>query len=386
MIHTGRVVDGSVHTPRGSLPAGLPGWRRAPCLGCGGKVVQARDGWVTIGGTRTGSYLLLWGAEPLRSYATDSHSLPDEQLFVLGVAHQGCIDKARARLETCSVALLDDLPILHLEFGADALLPPYTLHIPSEPSACAFCDSNGSLTREHVWPDWYSREIQARGVTLTASSSVVKNRIEVTVPVCATCNNGWMSVLENDTKPLLLSMMNAPARNNPSICLSPADQTRLATWAVKTAYLIDAYQQPAVPRGFLHQLALKRVPNDWTVVWVGGYSADVAVRAEKWAMDFLASTGTPTVNSPNGFVVTFTLANVLFQVMGHFNGGTARMRDDRRQYGGALFRLWPAPAVSLSWPPAVGFSCTSWGDLVVSITDGRTAQGQEPGVGHTAGT
>jgi hypothetical protein len=93
-------------------------------------------------------------------------------------------------------------------------------------------------------------------------------------------------------------------------------------------------------------------------VWVAGYTPDVAARAEKRALDFL-SRGGPTRISPNGFVVTFTIFNVLFQVAGHFNGGTAVVRDGRSQYDAALFRIWPTPSTDFTWPPVVGFSRTS---------------------------
>src|SRR5262249_52777590 len=147
----------------------------------------------------------------------------------------------------------------------------------------------------------------------------------------------------------------------PSITLSKADQTRLATWAVKTAYLIDVYRQPViVPRGFLHRLALQCRPNDSTYVWVAGYTPDAAARAEKRAMDFLTATGEPTRNSPNGFAVTFTILNILFQVVAQFNDDSSNLKDDRWQYAPALFRLWPNPSESLAWPPSFGFSAVSW--------------------------
>jgi hypothetical protein len=357
--------------PVGRVPAGIPGWRNAPCLGCGRRVSRSRDSWVTVGGTRSGSYLMLWGAMPIRAHATDSHRVPDEKLFVLGVAHQGCIDAARTRLEAGSVRLPTELPDLEMELGDQVPLPPYTLNLPAEISACPFCDSSNRLTREHVWPDWYSKVLQARGAILTGDI-IVGNRIEVTVPVCGDCNNKWMSVLEGDAKQLLLPMADAATGSRPPVSLSAADQARLATWAVKTAYLIDAYQAPVIPRGFLHELALQRVPNACTVVWVGGYTPDVALRADKRALDFPTPAGEPTNNSPNAFVITFTILNVLFQIVGHFNGGTWSLRDNRRQYDGALFQIWPNAAPNLSWPPSLGFSRASWDDLVTSITDRHT--------------
>ncbi len=354
--------------PVGRVPAGIPGWRNAPCLGCGRKVVQSRDGWVTVGGTRSGSYLILWGAMPRLSHATDQYRVPDEKLFMLGVAHQRCIDAALARLETGSARLPAELPDLEIELGDDVPLSPYTLDKPVEVKACPFCDSRSGLTREHVWPDWYSRELHARGAILTGDI-IVDNRIEVTVPVCGDCNNKWMSVLEGDTKQLLVPMADAATGSRPPISLSAAKQVRLATWAVKTVYLIDAYQAPVIPRGSLHELALHRVPNAWTVVWLGGYTPDVALRADKRALDFLTNAGEPTNNSPNAFVITFTILNMLFQVVGHFNGGSWTLRDNRRQYDGALFQIWPNPAPNLSWPPSLGFSRISWDDLAASITE-----------------
>jgi hypothetical protein len=283
---------------------------------------------VTIGGTRNGSYLVLWGADPLKAFLTDPENAPGEQLFVLGVAHNNCIDAARSRLESSAVELPAELPVMEVEIGEHLPRLPYTLDQPVQIDTCPFCDSQTDLTVEHVWPDWYSRELRTRGIPLTGDI-IVNNRIEVTVPVCENCNNRWMSVLENDCKPLLLSMEKAAKKGNPPTEFSAAEQTRLATWAVKTAYLIDAYQAPIVPRGFLHQFALDRQPNDWTAVWVAGYTPDVAARAEKRALDFLTSSGEPSRNSPDAFIVTFTILNIVFQVVSHFNGDDWKLQDNR---------------------------------------------------------
>jgi hypothetical protein len=213
------------------MPAGLPGWKRASCLGCDHRIVQARDGWVGVGGTRTGSYLVTWGAKPLLARATDADRVPDEPLFLLGVAHDACVARAHARLNAGTIALPDDLPILDVELDAHLPELSYMLHLPPQPDACPFCDSTTDLTREHVWPDWYSRQLHARGATLTGHN-VSRSRIELTVPVCRTCNNTWMSVLENDTRPLLTTMMGAGIGESGPVGLTLDQQARLATWAV----------------------------------------------------------------------------------------------------------------------------------------------------------
>jgi hypothetical protein len=365
--HTRTVFTNST-LPRqsGRVPAGLIGWRRASCLGCNRRVVQTRDSWVCIGGTRTGSYLLTWGAEPFLVYATDSNHVPQEPLFLLGVAHRRCVDAARTGLENGSIRLPAELPTLQLDQGEDLPEPPYTLHMPTQPNACPFCDSTAELTLEHIWPVWYSKELQAYGATLVGEHAT-PDRIEVTIPVCRTCNNTWMSVLETDTAPLLTRMMKAGAGRIPRIALTPLQQARVATWAIKTAYLIDAYQQPVTPRGFLHRLALQRTPNESAVVWVAAYTPDVAARSEKHALHLVAGRDD---NSPDGFAVTFTIFNVLFQVVEHFSAGPANVRDNRQQYDIASFRIWPRSDSGLTWPPAVGFSRPSWDDLVASVSVG----------------
>lgn len=371
----GAILDGMSNGAGGSVGrtrplAGMPGWRKAPCLGCSLGIVRVRDGWVTIGGTRNGSYLVYWGSEPRLLYATNTETVPDEPLFLLGVAHADCVAKARSRLESGRITLPRELPDLQVEVGDSVPRLPNKLHMPVAAGVCPFCDSRGRLTREHVWPEWYSRELRARGVVLTGDAAVSNNRIDITVPVCAECNNTWMSVLESDAKDLLLKMTTASTGAYSALVLSQLDQRRLATWAVKTAFLIDAYREPIVPRGFLHELGLQRVPNQATAVWIAGYSTDTILRSAKRAMNFRTTAGLPTNNSPNALLVTFTIMNTLFQVLAGFNGGTlANMRDNRRQYDGALFKIWPDPVVSLEWPPKLGFSRISWDGLVSSITD-----------------
>jgi hypothetical protein len=269
------------------------------------------------------------------------------------------------------VALPDDLPLLDVERGAHVPDPAYILHLPPQPDACPFCDRTTGLTDEHVWPGWYSRELHSRGA-IPVGDGVRRGRIGLTVPVCTACNNTWMSVLENDVRQTLISMMGAGTGESETFRITLDQQARLASWAVMKAYLLDAMTEPTVPRGFLHEFALRREPNESMVVWVAGYTPDVAARSQKRALDFL-SHGKRTRNSPNGFVVTFTIFNVLFQVVGHFNGGPAVVSGGRPQYDSALFPVWPDPITDLVWPPAVAFSRTSWDDLIASMTDGATS-------------
>src|SRR4051812_20705575 len=110
---------------------------------------------------------------------------------------------------------------------------------------CMFCGQN-KRSREHVWPRWLSKALPSGVPTDFQSMSYdrannligtrpfqVRHDIEEKVRVpCEQCNNGWMSVLENEVKPVLTPMM----RNEP-VNLDRHDMDVLATWAVKTAFM-----------------------------------------------------------------------------------------------------------------------------------------------------
>ncbi len=52
--------------------------------------------------------------------------------------------------------------------------------------------------------------------------------------LCATCNNGWMSMLENEAKPILESILDEKLKD-----IDAASQSTLACWAVKTAMVLE---------------------------------------------------------------------------------------------------------------------------------------------------
>ena len=89
---------------------------------------------------------------------------------------------------------------------------------------CIFCENEGNLSKEHLWPDWLSKMYIRKGdekhnfgsQTYLDKKMIndgvyqrpghlfsLKNRV-----VCQTCNNGWMSEVENETKPILIRMIN----------------------------------------------------------------------------------------------------------------------------------------------------------------------------------
>lgn len=353
-------VDTQRHADVG-VPAILGRWRRAICLGCDGTVVRARDGYVTVGGTLDGSWLTMWPTGPDRFATTGP--IPDADIFILGIAHRGCTDRARARATNRTLRAPDELIRLYLDYADDDVIP--TLHIPADDATCPFCNTTTRLSDEHVWPKWVSKELRFLGRALAPRQGrgPAKHQIEVTVPVCAACNNDWMSVLENDVAAIMRPMFRGYR-----VQLGPGDQAVLATWATKTAFMIDRIENGVVPRGFAIDLAITRRPPASSRVFVGAYTGDFAAKGVSRPLLIGYSDGTKP-SEPNAVVTTFTAYNVAFQVVTHFNKGPMTLTDARTGLNRTFGQLWPKATETLEWPPEFVMHDSGFDTFAASISD-----------------
>ena len=84
--------------------------------------------------------------------------------------------------------------------------------------------------------------------------------------VCETCNNGWMSKLEEDAKPIILDLI----RNQRDLSnLNVEERGILAAWAGKTAVIesravgADALSTGITFSKFGDGMAVYRIPSRW---------------------------------------------------------------------------------------------------------------------------
>lgn len=153
--------------------------------------------------------------------------------------------------------------------------------------SCVWCGSRGRLSAEHVIPDWLGRDLTRQA--LASSSRVAKvigqNRLnrdgnvrawnlaplEVKVrAVCQRCNNGWMSAMEYEIKPLLQRLLTGK-----SFVLHQAAQSQLASWAFKTAVVMDQIAEtPSIPGIDAHNFYQDRRPVTGVYVFVGTRAAE----------------------------------------------------------------------------------------------------------------
>lgn len=338
----------SKSAPQGEFP-GLPGWRRSPCLGCAERVVAARHAYVVLGGRRDGTALVIFGQDPDRIRAEDPDALESGELLLLGVAHRGCVERARWRLRAGHVPLPVILPTL----AADEIEElPEQFHLPPDGRRCAFCGGDAKLTDEHVWPQWLSRALrqlpgapkQHRPFVTRAQPERRSRIIDITAPICEGCNNRWLATLEQDAQPVIAPLLALQAS-----VLGRAEQALIAAWAVKTALMFDlsSGSEAIIPLGFYRDFALKRVPSESMRVYIAGYAGPAPAsgrRESLWLGDLARQ------HPPNAFATTLTAGALLLQVAGHFVR-SASFHDDRWQFADCTRQLWPPTCDSISWPP-----------------------------------
>ncbi|MGF7075354.1 hypothetical protein [Mucilaginibacter sp. 3215] len=153
-----------------------------------------------------------------------------------------------------------------------------------EQRKCVFCKGL-PLTREHIFPDWLKSvlniDFSLNKVADRTSIDFLPDKVifrpdtnkkngplfsHKLLIVCAKCNNGWMSVLQQETKPILTSLIKD---NN--ITLTTDDIAKLNLWIVMTT-MVAEFDDEAKKRIPLAQLREfqdnKQVPKNWKI-WIG---------------------------------------------------------------------------------------------------------------------
>lgn len=116
--------------------------------------------------------------------------------------------------------------------------------------SCIFCDRplGANRVKEHVVPSWLLKylnvehEIVIPAVARTVDSEIIDRRRHSADAMleghtCDDCNHGWMGRLEDDSKPILIPLIEA---ERPVFGLTDEERLVLARWSAKTAYSLNS--------------------------------------------------------------------------------------------------------------------------------------------------
>jgi len=217
---------------------------------------------------------------------------------------------------------------------------------------CIFCGGT-PLSREHLWPDWLRREAALKesfDYRLEQEVDGVETRDlnfssppfnQVVRAVCASCNGGWMSPIEQGAKPILQDLIYGHSRT-----LDKCDKRTLATWAFLKACVFDELhpQERVVPAEHRARLfTYKRPPATGVAIWLGTYEAqEVGHYAYQGLL--VGRTGSPGPDEPTIYIVTITVGTLIIQVAGSVVEGLGFDDLDLDTLAPELHvaKIWPA--------------------------------------------
>lgn len=233
--------------------------------------------------------------------------------------------------------------------------------------SCIFCGSR-PVNREHIFSRAWIRELMPsvqplrhRHIRQGAEGASLhdiwwqKHEADLVVKcVCATCNSGWMSDIDEAAKPLATQM----ALGVTTVLETVAKQLALARWMTKVAFMFDQTQaRPLVDSGDHHGFYETMRPPPSSMIWLGrALPPDGMFSAGGRTHGLRLETGdaaeTPTAaDAANLYLCTVHINQLLFQVFIARPESPDGIHVDRASEGRFVRTLWPTSFVKVVWPP-----------------------------------
>lgn len=231
---------------------------------------------------------------------------------------------------------------------------------------CAFCESTAD-SGEHIWSDWFNKILpKTRGYQFLQETGQGLRRYKARVlnrklpVVCAKCNNGWMSDMENKhAKPAMEKLV----LSDKGAVLSPQQLTSIALFAFKSAVIADHTPLQSLDRSPFFTMQQRaafrdsfRIPGN-VQMWLGAF------KEEGHGIFRAIYYPCPPESNP-GFEVyaaTFGAGFLIFQVVacrwtknGPF-GYVPRVKQGR-WWEKFTVPFWPNDGRSVFWPPDKQFT------------------------------
>ena len=227
---------------------------------------------------------------------------------------------------------------------------------------CIFC-SNKASTKEDAWPLWLVNRFPTsntscmdaeRGGNKLGNWLTAKPKLQLKW-LCASCNNGWMSRLEVEAKPILESIFDDKLKDIDTLA-----QLTLARWAVKTAMVLESIDSE---RSWFYsdderQLmpVLQSLPPR-TSVWIAKcinqpniYSAAKDLRT------------TPSNDGFHAYATTMAFGSIAFQIVSIKTPAaipenvTVTYDVTEGPWDQTIVQVWPTTQKSIAWPPKYGLN------------------------------
>jgi hypothetical protein len=226
---------------------------------------------------------------------------------------------------------------------------------------CIFC-SGTPVTREHVFPQWKGAALARDPRGLPKPYKFERWSIEgdgppsnrcawssagpldfVTKCVCSACNNGWMSQVEDQVKPIVIPLIEGRRQTFDS-----AMQAKLGLWAtMKTMLAAYAQRDVLVVPEFWRSSVFedRKPPEGWIVLATSYRGRRPALFAVHRLKLYNRESEEPSLDN-QGMMLTVAIGYLAMKVIGVHRPGITNSTPE-------LVQLWPASSHAVSWPPPI---------------------------------
>ena len=244
-----------------------------------------------------------------------------------------------------------------------------------------FCDGRAA-TKEDAWPLWLVRmfpnpvgvEVEAHRSQAAPMTWRQRGHFAKVKFVCQPCNNGWMSRLENEAKPIIQDLLASDR-----VSFASEERELVARWILKTAMVFEAVGG----RGWFYtpeERATVRsgvIPTGYTAFWV---ARCVNLPGAYTAANNMFESAALSTSGVHGHVTTLAISTIAFQVL-TVRSTAAVPANAVIQLEGANVAPWPQVAMQLwppltlfNWPPTMGLD----GELGVETFANRLRKPEIP--------
>ena len=227
---------------------------------------------------------------------------------------------------------------------------------------CIFCGCRAN-TSEDVMPKWILRllrkqereRVPMRTYRLgqPPKDRLVKESAQNVRNVCGMCNNGWMSHLEEDVKPIFTDMVLGR-----SVSLTLSQRERITTWLTKCAIMYESMVHGEKFYNGLdrHHFMNTVSPLQSTSVWLGRYTGCIARQIVDYRLLYRQQGQAEPVQI---IVLTMVVGQLALQL------ASAKWTAPVPQIDlptfvlpttkDLLVQVWPATFNETLWPPSISF-------------------------------
>jgi hypothetical protein len=232
------------------------------------------------------------------------------------------------------------------------------------------------VTSEHVWPRWIAKYLPREKaehyrVVESAEGRSVADRgyrypfTTQTRCVCKRCNEGWMHELEDTAERELSGMIEGKSQR-----LHEWRQATAATWALKTAMMIEHSEPPearTIPIAIYPMFRWYLRPTTMTKVWMAHYTGENPhpfghglIR-----MQIVGPEGPVEPGNAHPYALVLGVGQLAFWIFGHLVQGAPHF-NAAPDLSRRIVQIWPSTPEA-AWPPPESVDDDGLHGLVLSM-------------------